>query len=200
MKNIEREIKILSHVNEIEFILDEKGIKSRKEIQSILSVRLGRESCKLKLIEKDTGEKQYIFCKKSSAKLPQESINKTFSSKLEEERIMSEDEFIIAHKFFKEVFQNHNIMDYIIQKKRYEPFYGYNIDICQVLNSNDKCTYYTERFIEIEENFKNVDSPINIEQLMGIIIPNQTDIFAVNAGIRNLNKMYKKTSMIQSNK
>lgn len=200
MSTIEREIKILSHVNEIEFILDDMGIKSKKEVQSVLSVRIGRESCKLKIKEDGTGEKCYVFCRKSSTKQFPDVINKNFSNKIEEEKSISEEEFHIIQNFFREVFKNYNMMDYVIQKKRYEPFHGYNIDICQILNSNDKSKYYTERFIEIEENFSDVENIITIEQLMNIIIPNRTDIFAVNAGIRNLNKMYKKTSMIQSNK
>ena len=200
MKSIEREIKILSHVNEIEFILDEMGIKSTKEIQTVLSVRIGRESCKLKIKENDIGEKRYVICRKSSTKSTNDIINKIFSNKVEEEKEICKEEFTIIESFFRDIFQNHNMMDYVIQKKRYETFNGYNIDICQVLSSNDKSKYYNDRFIEIEEHFDSVDNIITIEQLMSILIPNKTDILAVNCGMRNLNKIYRRTSLIQSKK
>ena len=200
MKSIEREIKILSHVSEIEFILDELGVLSKMETQHVLSMRIGQESHKLKIKKTLDNQTVYLFSKKQPVKIKEDTFNSNFSSKLEEEVIMTEEEFKVSEKLFRLLFENQKMMDYVIEKKRYDSFKGYKIDICKVIQVNDKSDYYTERFIEVETDSQYNEEKISLEQLLELLIPNESNIIAINCGMRNLNRFYKRTSIFKARK
>lgn len=196
---VEREIKVLSHVKDIEKALDKLGISSRVEIQEVMSVRVGKESHKLK-VKTCQGKKraQYLYSKKISKKLKGKVTNENFSNKIEVETIYTKKEFDIIKKFFKEMYSNHKMMKYTIEKKRYESFMGYNVDICKVTGSKDGGFYYDKKFIEIEEsNSVKSKDRIPVDKFIGFILPENIEIKTITCGLRNLNKYAKKLGIIK---
>lgn len=196
MKNIEREIKILTHIKEIEKALDTLGVASKNEVQKVLSARIGNESHKLKVKKPTKGKTEYLFCKKYSVKTPKKVTNDNFSNKVETEIILKKKDFEAAENLFRVMFENHKMMEYSIKKKRYIAYMGYNIDVCQVVKYEGKSNYYVDKFIEVEEVNGQEKDRITLDQLITFLIPKETNIRTITCGMRNLNKYHKKISTI----
>lgn len=194
MKSIEREIKILSHVDQIEHSLDLLKVKSTIETQQVFAVKLANRSIKLKIRKFDQGVGVFELSVKDTVKPTGNELNKHFSNKEETIHTLTEENFLHFINSFR-IFPKHMVMQYVIEKKRYEPFMGYKIDVCRIIESKDNNIYYKDKFIEVEEG------PIvlvPVEEMLTNIIPNEKNIFTINCGIRNLSRLSEKISIIET--